>query len=189
MDETLAVSAGEQGVVRVFTVDMETSQIARIKSPTGDMPPLGAALGALVGLDWVDPAQAELFDTLDLEELGLGGFLRDGSGVPAAQLDEKAALLDEINGVVLILYSKAFQSEATTLRLSTNVAFVTAFQQERAPIQFAPLPSAAATGTTSSVAPAKANPHLNLLLAVLALPILCLIVGALAWGIFSGILK
>jgi hypothetical protein len=51
------------------------------------------------------------------------------------------------------------------------------------PVLFEPLESQASEGTLSASAPASQSPHVTVLVAILALPILALILGAVLWGL------
>ena len=76
-----------------------------------------------------------------------------------------------------------FSGEATVLNPAPNVAPVLILNEAQAAIQFEPLQSAAAEGQLTQNAPAPKSPHLTLLVAILALPILALILGAVLWGV------
>ncbi|MDC0739102.1 hypothetical protein N6L24_12505 [Cognatishimia sp. SS12] len=180
MEDALTVSPYEGGVIRLFSVDIDAAELARIKSPKTDMPPTGAAIADLVGLDWIDPAHAEIFDISDLEEMGLYGYLTEGAGVSPETLIEKRAALSALKGVVLILFSGAFDDKGAQLTPARHVSLVDVFHEAGAPIQFGALPSKAALEPSNQGSPA-AHPQLNVMKAMLILPAICLVIGIIVW--------
>ena len=70
MAELLQVVAGERGTLRIFSVEMEAAERRKVLAPKPDTAPTGAALGALLGVDWIDPDHADLFDVAELDDLG-----------------------------------------------------------------------------------------------------------------------
>ena len=183
MAELLQVEAGERGTLRIFSVEMDAAERRKILAPKADTAPTGAALGALLGVDWIDPDHADLFDVAELDDLGLIGFLTQGAGVSADDLENHWAQLDALKGTLLIVYARGFSGEAAELSPATNVTPVLILNEAQAAIQFEPLQSAAAEGQLTQNAPAPMSPHLTLLVAILALPIIALILGAVLWGI------
>lgn len=179
----IKIPNGERGVVRLFAIDIPISDLSKIKAPKADAPPLGAQLGRFLGVDWIDPAQAELFDVADLEGLGLTGYLTEGAGIPDADVASHTETLNGVNGVALIVFSKAFGDVETTLQLSRETRFIGRYEQTTPAIHFEPLKSDAAQGTLEGPVPAPRNPYLNVILAIMALPILAFLMGAIIWGI------
>ncbi len=181
----LSVSPHERGRIRVFAADLDETAFNRIKNPKTDMPPTGAAIGALVGLEWLNPDHAEIFPVEDLEELGLANYLIDGAGVAPKDVTPLRRQLDAVEGYVLVLYSRAFDGQATALKLSRQLSLIATLTEDTPDITFAPLPTASAKGIVASQAPTPkvANPHMILLWVVCALPLLALMIGALVWGL------
>ena len=185
MAEMLDVKAAEHGIVRIFQVDIDEDTRTKILNPKPETKPTGASLGEFVGLDWLDPTHVDLFDICDLEELGLLGFLRQGAGVSEAQLSTHKDQLNTMRGCVLILYSRAIVTKPARLNPDTRTTPIVALGEEKQPVQFAPLPSASSQGHLPQQDAETVNPHLNILLAILALPILVLIIGAVLWAVLS----
>ncbi|WP_370231079.1 hypothetical protein [Cognatishimia sp.] len=183
MSDVLHVDPGERGSLRIFTVDIEASARRKLLTPKSDMPPVGAALGGLLGVDWIDPDHADLFDIAELDDLGLRGFLSQGAGVSEADLDAHRAQLDALSGTVLIVYARGFSEAGHQLTPAPQVTPVLYLREDKEHIQFDPLPSAAAQGQLTPPPPVQKTPHLTVLLAILALPILALIVGAVVLGV------
>lgn len=183
MAEMLTVTEREYGTIRVFTVDIEPVEMRRLLDPKPDMMPTGAALGGLLGLDWIDPDHADLFDVADLDDLGLLGFLEQGAGISEDELTAHSAQLEALTGVVLIVYAKGFLGKAVELHPQPRVTPIVCLKEAKSAIEFQPLQSKSAEGDIAPVSAPQSNPHLTLIIAILALPILLLIVGAVLWGV------
>ena len=141
MSTRLDIPAHEAHVVRVFAVMEEAG------APLDD-----AAVMAALGADGaLEGAEIELFDLADLGSMPLSEYLGEGHGIAGADLDGMRGQLDGLRGRVLILPSRAFGGRATVLRPGRGLRLVGRFEEEVAPVSFAPLPAGGATG---SVAPA-----------------------------------
>lgn len=176
----MQVKSGERGLVRLFAVDLPSEEIPSFssRSKPGNWP-LRDALGAM----HLDEAFVECFDVADLEELGLVGYMSEGLGLPEAELQQDAARLSGLKGYVLIVLSAAFDSTAQTLTPRAPLRWIGTYAEETAPVSFDPLPSDAAKGIITPETPKHANPHLTVLWAVLALPVLALVIGAVIYGV------
>ncbi len=175
----LAIKAGEVGVIRVFTLHMPDRDLQRLTEPDKHDPNPQASVAMLVGLDWLTEGGFEIFEPSVLGDLGLSGYLVDGGGVDIAALATDAVRLDAIDDPVLILYSRAFGPNPATLLPSAGVTFIGAYHEARAPVQFETLPAKAANGLTGTApqTPVARSPHKTLLLALLALPLVALLIG------------
>lgn len=183
MIDAVNVSQDEVGVVRLFQVDITPSDLDRIKFPKPDTPPTAAAIANLVGLDWIEEGYAELFDVQDLEGLGLADYLVQGSGIDESNIAELRDTLESIEGIVLILYSRAFGGNAYTLKPRRSLQTVTVLHESSVDITFKDLPSVAATEPSNLGTP-PAHPHLNVLKAMFILPAICLVIGLAVWLVF-----
>ncbi len=132
MSERFEISATERGIVRVFKVDLSEDQIESFDPA----PSLGVAS--------LEPQYTELFPVSDLKGVGLSGYMSEGLGIADAELDK--ARLDALKGHVLIVLSAAFGGEALTLTPKAPLRWIGTYTEERAPVQFEPLPDAAAQG-------------------------------------------
>ncbi len=183
----MQITAAERAMVRLFVIDLPDDQIEAFREPTysdSDEPhwPLKDALGAT----YLDEDFVEVFDVLDLENLGLVGYMAEGLGIAKSVLTADRARLEGIRGTVLIVLSSAFSGAAQTLRPKAPLRWIGTYCEDTPPVQFEPLPSDAAKGNAPSGAhvEAPANAHMTLLIAVLALPILALLAGAIFWGVW-----
>ncbi len=185
----MKVSSSERGLVRLFAVDLpgeeiETFRSAKINSD-GELAewPLDDALG----FSFLDEDFIELFDVSDLEDLGLTGYMVEGLGIAQKDVNEDAARLAAQKGWVLIVLSAAFGGVAQTLTPKSPLRWIGTYAVDGAPIHFEQLPDASAKGpapTHGTVPPASSsNPHLTLLLAILALPLVALVLGGFLFWI------
>ncbi|MBI6629326.1 hypothetical protein [Pontibaca salina] len=122
MSDIIAIPENERGVVRIFALDMPPERAKFLREP-------GAAAQVL-GIDALDPAHVEIFPLSDLDELGLAGYLAEGLGVPAAQLDVDRARLNAITGWVMILRSPAFQDTPARLSPAQELTLIASYTEE-----------------------------------------------------------
>jgi hypothetical protein len=186
----LTIPAQESRVTRLFAINLPEAQVAamlrdqtdRTVSATGELPETPAA-AALLGWPDLDTRQTELFAVRDLTGLGLPGYLVEGLGLPEEQINADKARLSALEGYVLIVLSRAFGGQDIDLELPAEVTLIGTYRERSAPVQFEPLPSAAARGTlTGAPAPQPAGQNRRLLrvAALTALLLIVLGIGALA---------
>ena len=116
MSAPIDIPAHQSGVIRVFALSMSDADAKALKS---DPSARAAALGAEV-----DAEQVEIFPVSDLEGVGLAGYLIEGNAVPAADIAPDRAKLDRLGGWVMIVFSRAFKGEATTLTLAPSLTLI-----------------------------------------------------------------
>lgn len=183
----LAVSHGERGVIRAFLLDLPDKDLRRLTEPGKTDPNPQASVAMLVGLDWLEEGGFEIFDPDVLGDLGLAGYLVEGGGVARDTLTD-AETLDATDGTVLLLYSRAFGGAATTLKPGPGVTHIGTYHEDLPPVRYQKLPgeiAAAQTTAPSNQTPAKSNPHLTVLLAILALPLAAIILGLIIFGLLQ----
>jgi len=178
MSTRIKIDQGEQGRLWVFAVDLEGSALAAFTRRNGRWP-LQEALGA----EWLDPEHVEVFDTSDLDGVGLAGYLREGHGVPAAQIDPIRARLDAQKGAVMVLSSRAVRGAAQTLTPRAPLRLLASLSEERPPVRFEPLPSEAAIGAIpeSAAKPPRSAAAQSGLVALAALVVLFALVAVMLW--------
>lgn len=113
----------------------------------------------LLGDSDVDPAFVELFDVADLSDIGLVGYLTEGFGVPETALAADRARLEAVTGPVLILLSRALHGRKVTLAPDPRLSLIGTFHEDRPPVHFEPLSTAAAEGslTPQPFSPARSQ--------------------------------
>ncbi|WP_299352535.1 hypothetical protein [uncultured Shimia sp.] len=170
----MEVTSTEHGHIRLFSVDLPSDDLAAFFTHSDqDVWPFRDALGA----KQLDEGFTEYFDVADLEGLGLIGYMTEGLGIDEDEVDEDAQRLSSLSGHVVIVYSSAFCGVAQTLTPRAPLRWIGTYREDGASVSFAPLPSKAAKGILASGAPKHANAHLNVLLAILALPVLAAILA------------
>ncbi len=117
------VAAQEAGVVRLFRIDLPAAEIdafmandragydadgAGAEAPSW---PLREALGA----EYLDEGFVEVVAVKDIAGLGLAGYLAEGMGIPEEDLAADRAMLDALEGHVLVVGSPAFGGLAQAL--------------------------------------------------------------------------
>ncbi|EEX08689.1 conserved hypothetical protein [Ruegeria lacuscaerulensis ITI-1157] len=116
----LDISAGERGVIRLFSLDMRPEEAKFLREP-------GAA-DQVLGVSGLDPEQIDVFPVSDLEDLGLYGYLNEGCGVSEDQLDR--AKLESVDGWVLVLRSAALGGRAATLNPDPRLRLIGFYTEE-----------------------------------------------------------
>lgn len=141
MSDPHHISADERGVVRVFTTDLEPEGDAAITAKN-----VHKVLGEGITLD---ASKVEVFPSKVIEGLGLSAYLREGYGIPEADLAGKAAALDALSGLIILVPSFAFGGREQVLDPNPGLRFIGAFSEPRSapPVQMAP--SASADGPLS----------------------------------------
>ena len=173
---SLAIPAHDHLGVRVFSAALAPDEMQRDKA---------ALVLALLGDPDLDPAYVEVFDVADLSDIGLSGYLTEGLGVPEAALEADHARLDAVKGPVLVLPSKALHGRAVTLTPDPRLALIGTYREDRPPVHFEPLPTAATQGVLSPPplpAPPPQRPTLAFVLMGIALALVALAALWLALG-------
>ena len=125
MPDPLEVSSGERGVVRVFTTDLE---------PEGDAAITPANIEKLLGKGVrLDPKKVEVFPAKMIAILGLPSYLREGYGIPDEAMAGKAAVLEALKGLVILIPSSAFVTRDMRLNPNAALRFIAAFEEEKSP--------------------------------------------------------
>lgn len=168
----LAIPAHDRLGVRVFAAALTADQMQREKA---------SLVLALLGDADLDPDYVELFDVADLSDIGLAGFLTEGLGVPDAALQADWSMLQGLKGPVLVLLSKALHDRAATLRLDPRLTLVGTYSEDRPPVHFAPLPTAAAEGVLTPPILSSPPPSRPTLAFVLLGMALVLVAGVALW--------
>ena len=146
---SLTIPAHDWDGVRVFTAKLSPDDLRRDKA---------ALVAELLGNPDLDPAFVEIFDVADLSGVGLAGYLTDGLGVPEQAIPDPARL-DALKGPVLILLSKALHGREVTLTPDPRLTLMGTYAEDRPPVHFEPLPTAAAQGQLTPDLPPDRTPQ------------------------------
>lgn len=159
---TVIIADSDTHRLWVFALDMPADEVAALNHPE---PPLADEMSdpvaALLGVDLVDRDFVEIFDLADLRGLGLTGYLATGNAIPLDQLAPDRARLDALQGHVLILFAQAFAQRPVTLHPDPRLTLIGSYAEDVPPLQFDPLPDAAAIGTLTPPAWPTATQHAN----------------------------
>ncbi|SHI95257.1 hypothetical protein SAMN05444000_10431 [Shimia gijangensis] len=181
----MEVTPTENGLIRLFSVDLPPEEITLFRTRSFDKDGEQSSWPLWDALDptYLDEDFIEFCDIASLEDLGLTGYMTEGLGVSEVDVAQDAARLSAITGHVLIVFSSAFDGIAQTLTPRAPLRWIGTYREDKAPVVFAPLPSEAAKGILAPAAPAHPSPHLTLIWALLALPIVALFLAAVIYGV------
>ena len=113
----------ERGVVRLFTTDL---------LPEGDAAITSANVHKILGEGVeLDPSKVEVFSPKLIEPVGMSTYLSEGHGIPEDALEGKAAALDAMTGLVVVIPTSAFMGREVVLDPHDGVRFVGAFHEPR----------------------------------------------------------
>ena len=141
MNDPLNVRAGERGVVRIFTTALE---------PEGDAAITAGNVAKLLGKNIsLDARKVEVFPAKVIEILGLQTYLREGYGIPEESMAGKAAVLDALKGLVILVPSSAFEGQGVYLNPNPALRFIAAFEEVKSPPPVGMAHSEAAEGVVA----------------------------------------
>lgn len=144
MTNPLKVAANEFGTLRLLTTALDPDDASKI-TPQNVHRLLGENLELV-------PEKIEVIPTRAIAGLGLTGYLREGYGIPEAELRGRAAQLDAVSGLLVFLPASAFDGKAQTLDPNPSMRFLGLFHEEKAA---APGPMATPDSARGTVAPPR----------------------------------
>ncbi|QGX97178.1 hypothetical protein EI983_02335 [Roseovarius faecimaris] len=171
MSDRFDISASERGLVRLFALDLPGEEVGKLRE---------ADLAAMLGVSALDIDQVDLFSTRDLTGLGLSGYMTEGLGIPEAEIAPDRARLDALTGHLMVVRSAAFQGAAVTLTPRAPLRWIGTYTEEKSPVKFEPLPSAAAEGQVAPTAkPRPSDAAMSGRVAMVALLVIAVITLAM----------
>lgn len=176
MSGTLHIPAHEIGVVRIFKIDLP-DQDARDFGQHEINDRLWEALGTVS----LNAAGIEIFPVGDLDDIGLTGYILDGLGVSADQVEPMRGQLEAITGHVLVLLSSAFSGQPSTLTPQVPLRHIATFHEEKPPVRFEPLPDESAAKQPVTARKPPSDAAMSGRVATVALLFLGLFVTLLVW--------
>ena len=148
--DPLAVSEHEFGTVRVFTTALDAEDASNITAQN---------VHKLLGDIALKSEKVEVVPTRALEGLGLTGYLREGYGVAAEDLAGRAAQLDSVVGLVVLVPASAFDGRAQLIDPHPSMRFLGLFHEDKAtPPRPMAVPEAAEGALETPKAKEKAQP-------------------------------
>lgn len=182
MSDRIEIRESESGVVRVFDVDLDRAEAETFNRRNGSWP-LQDALGA----ETLDPHHVDLIQVEDLTGFGLHQYLEEGMGVSWDDLEDEHVVVEGLKGTVLIVGSRAFGGQAQVLTPRAPLTLVATLNEEKAPVQFEPLPSAGAQVAPAPEEAAEAEPKqksdaaISGRVAMIALLVLFVLTAVVVW--------
>ncbi len=169
----IEIQKGERGLIRLFALDLPPEQAEFLREP--------GAVAQMLGVSALDHDQIDVIRIVDLEELGLVGYLTTGLGVPADQIDPERAVLDGLRGHVLAIRSKAFAGQAMTLRPDPGLRLIATFREPGADWGAQPLTASSAQPFSAKPSPRAARNRARRIGATLFAAVMGLIILLLLW--------
>ena len=154
MSLKMHITATEHGVVRLFA--LETAQ-------RFDHPDLIAALG----VEALDETHVDILSIADLDELGLEGYLTQGMGIPAPEVEAMRAQVNSLKGDVVLIRSAAFGGRTAELSPKAPLRWIASFGEVPLDTTAKPIKTRSAQRTISSPVPAKPRSNSRVLFWVL----------------------
>ncbi len=170
---TLTIPALDHGQVRVFAVTGPVPVGIHEKTPE--------ALAEVLGAEGLDPDFIDVFDTNALGDMTVVDFLSRGYDLTPDVAD--LAMLKGLEGVVLLLMSRATNGAETTLQLGRGVNHVTTLGDQAILGAPQPLKSAASQGVIEHGAARskKSDARIGGMVATIVLVLMMLFVGLMVW--------
>lgn len=173
MSDQFQVTTSEQGLIRLFALDLPSDEVAGLRE---------AELARLLGVENIDVDQIDLFSTDDLQGLGLVGYMAEGLGIAPEDLEEDRARLEALKGHLLIVRSAAFKGQYALLTAQAPLRWIGTYPEATSAIKFEPLPSEAAKGNVTPDAKQRpSNAAMSGRVAMVVLIFLVAFTGALVW--------
>ena len=141
------VSETEHGLVRLFTTELDPPEASKI-TPANVQRLLGDGIQ-------LDPSRVEVVPSKALEGLGLRRYLVDGYGIAEAELAGKAAALDALTGLIVLVPSSAFRKRPQVLDPNPAFRFIGVFREDAAEAPSVMAPRESAEGMLSPPARAR----------------------------------
>ncbi|MCA0929864.1 hypothetical protein [Ruegeria profundi] len=165
----LTIAPHERGVIRIFSLDMRPEEAKFLREP-------GAA-DQVLGVQGLESGQIDVFPVSDLEDLGLFGYLNDGCGVSADQLDHKG--LEAIEGWVMVVRSAACGGRAATLTPDKRLRLIGFYTEEATNWTGEPIETESAKPFSAPQTAPQDNKPRRVGSAIVALVVLLAVGGAL----------
>ncbi|MFW8635724.1 hypothetical protein [Cribrihabitans pelagius] len=179
MAEVIHIPAGERGVVRLFALEMRPEQAAFLKEP--------GALAQVLGLEnsGIEPdmEQVEIFPAEDLEDIGLAGYLTEGLGVPQTQVEEDRAMLEALEGHVLLIRSRAFAGREVRLTPAQSITLKGTYGERQTNWESAPLSTESAELYSAPPLPPRAAREKARRIGATLFAIVMALIAVLIWAL------
>ena len=118
------VKATEYGKVRLFSTELDPEDASNITAQN-----VHRLLGENLDLD---PKKIEVTASKAIESIGLRQYLHSGYGIAEKDLQGKAAALDALTGLIILIPTSAFKGIEQTLDPNPALRFIGVFDEEAA---------------------------------------------------------
>ena len=152
MSDRLEIPAGEHGMVRVFTIDLDLHEAEALMEHDA------AGLKQMTGATALDADHIDLFDLNDLGGMPLADYLAEGHGIPQEEMAPHRAQLDRVKGRVIVMRSSAFEGLGQSLKVTRPLRWLATFGEAKDEVPLEKLHSEAATPAAASPAAAVVPP-------------------------------
>ncbi len=116
MSVALSVPEGDHDRLHLFVINMIEAEARILKSD-----PKAAEKLLCVP---INPDFAELVRLKDLDDLSLSNYLEQGYDIPPANLQSDLRRLNAVEGLVLVVLSRAFGTAAVDIKTSADVTYL-----------------------------------------------------------------
>lgn len=140
------VLATEYGKVRLFSTELDPEDASKITAQN-----VHRLLGKDVDLD---ASKVEVIPSRAIEVIGLCQYLTSGYGIADKDLKGKAAALDALKGLIVLIPSSAFKGKEQTLDVNPALRFIGTFTEEAAA---APAPVTPHRGAEGDLSPGRGH--------------------------------
>lgn len=114
------VDADEAGIVRLYEVALPAAEAKALTAYD-----VQQALNA----PELDTDFVEIFSVNDLEDIGLRGYMETGLGIASRDIDPYAERIVDVDGYVVVVLSKAFAGQMTSLAHKHPLRPIGAFKE------------------------------------------------------------
>ncbi|MCX7558783.1 hypothetical protein OS190_04335 [Sulfitobacter sp. F26204] len=171
------IPTGEIGTTRVFSLSMPPAQARALRNSP-------QAQSAILGVESLNTDGVEVFPLTDLGDIGLTGYLREGTDAREDDIKRDGGKLAALDGWVMLVHSVAFGGAGGSLTPDSALTLIGTYAQTPAPTTQIDVSAESAKPYTGSVTATAANAQDNRGSATLIVAILCIVAAFILWLAF-----
>lgn len=130
------VREGEREVIRLYELKLPKAEVRGFSADD---------VAQALGVAKLDAEYLDIFLLETLQDLGLRGYLTEGLGIAAADLEPVSERIDAVDTAAVVVLSRAFASKPATLKNGHPLELIGAFREARGADSYVPLPPAHVT--------------------------------------------
>ncbi len=166
----------------VTTTETEVIRVYDVALSDQDAEALGVAdIATALGSSDLDETYVEIFAIDALDKLGLKGYMVEGLGIPAADIEPYVERITAVSGYVVVVLSKAFKGTTQTLKNGHPLRLIGAFSERKAEPVDVDLTSEAAQRREPAPKKQKSEAAQSGMVATVALIFMFAFVGLILW--------